>query len=86
VENKAKFGCFSSTRRQTALIICRVDAMKLRRGYSMRALVLRFVNDQSAATTSEYGLIAAGIISVAIIAIVFSFGSDHNDTYAIARQ
>jgi len=55
--------------------------MILRRGYSMRALVLRFVNDQSAATAIEYGLVAAGIISIAIIATVFSFGSDRNDTY-----
>jgi pilus assembly protein Flp/PilA len=47
----------------------------------MRALVLRFVNDQSAATAIEYGLVAAGIISIAIIATVFSFGSDRNDTY-----
>ena len=53
---------------------------------SMRALVLRFLNDQSAAMPTEFGLIAAGIISLAIIAIAVSFGSDRNDTYAIALQ
>jgi len=52
----------------------------------MCALVLRFVNDQSAATPTEFGLFAAGVISLAIIAIAFSFGSERNDTYAIALQ
>ncbi len=45
-----------------------------------------FCDDQSAATATEFGLIAAGIISLAIIAIAFSFGSDRNDTYAIVLQ
>lgn len=36
----------------------------------MRALFLRFVNDQSAATVIECGLIAAGI-AVAITAVVW---------------
>jgi Flp pilus assembly pilin Flp len=84
--NKAKLRWFPFTCRQTAMVIRIVDGMMPRRGYSMRALIVRFVNDQSAATAVECGLIAAGIISVAIIAVVFSFGSDGNDTYIIARQ
>jgi pilus assembly protein Flp/PilA len=63
------------------MVIQIAGEMILRRGYSMRALVLRFVNDQSAATAIEYGLVAAGIISMAIIATAFSFGGDRNDTY-----
>ena len=47
----------------------------------MRALVLRFVNDQSAATAIEYGLIAAGI-SIAIIAVVNGLGTKLNTTFA----
>ncbi len=47
----------------------------------MRALVLRFVNDQSAATAIEYGLIAAGI-AVAIIAVVNGLGTQLNTTFA----
>jgi pilus assembly protein Flp/PilA len=40
----------------------------------MTKLVLRFVNDDTAATAIEYGLIAAGI-SVAIIAVVNGLGT-----------
>ncbi len=47
----------------------------------MRALVLRFVNDQSAATAIEYGLIAAGI-AVAIIAVENGLGTQLNTTFA----
>jgi pilus assembly protein Flp/PilA len=47
----------------------------------MRALVLRFVNDQSAATAIEYGLIAAGI-SIAIITVVFTIGTNLNTTFS----
>jgi pilus assembly protein Flp/PilA len=43
----------------------------------MRSLVLRFVNDQSAATAIEYGLIAAGI-ALAIIAVVGGLGTQHD--------
>ena len=50
----------------------------------MRTLVLRFLNDRSAATTMECGLLAAGIVSVVIIAIAFGFGADRNDTYVTA--
>jgi len=46
----------------------------------MRVLVLRFVNDQSAATAIEYGLIAAGI-AVAIIAVVNGLGTQLNTTF-----
>ena len=47
----------------------------------MRALIVRFVNDQSAATAIEYGLIAAGI-SIAIIGTVFAFGTELNTTFS----
>lgn len=47
----------------------------------MRALVLRFLNDQSAATAIEYGLIAAGI-AVAIIAVVNGLGTQLNTTFS----
>jgi len=47
----------------------------------MRALVLRFVKDQSAATAIEYGLIAAGI-SIVIMAVVFGIGSSLNVTFS----
>lgn len=43
----------------------------------MKNLFARFVNDESAATAIEYGLIAAGI-SVAIIAVVNGLGSSLN--------
>ncbi len=41
----------------------------------MKNLLARFVKDESGATAIEYGLIAAGI-SVAIVTIVFSLGSN----------
>ena len=41
----------------------------------MKALVSRFLNDQSGATAIEYGLIAAGI-SVAIIAVLQGIGTN----------
>jgi pilus assembly protein Flp/PilA len=47
------------------------------RNYLMMKLFVRFVNDDSAATAIEYGLIAAGI-SVAIIAVVNGLGSNLN--------
>ena len=46
----------------------------------MNKLVLRFVKDNSGATAIEYGLIAAGI-SVAIIAVVNTLGSQLNDKF-----
>jgi pilus assembly protein Flp/PilA len=46
----------------------------IHRGALMTKLVLRFVNDDTAATAIEYGLIAAGI-SVAIIAVVNGLGT-----------
>jgi pilus assembly protein Flp/PilA len=46
----------------------------------MRSLILRFVNDQSAATAIEYGLIAAGI-ALAIIAVVSGLGTQLNATF-----
>jgi pilus assembly protein Flp/PilA len=46
-------------------------------GMPMKNLLVRFVNDESAATAIEYGLIAAGI-SVAIIAVVNGLGSNLN--------
>lgn len=47
----------------------------------MSSLVKRFVNDESGATAIEYGLIAAGI-SVAIIAVVNSLGSQLKTTFS----
>jgi pilus assembly protein Flp/PilA len=47
----------------------------------MRSLTLRFVNDQSAATAIEYGLIAAGI-ALAIIAVVGGLGTQLNTTFS----
>lgn len=46
----------------------------------MKYLVSRFLKDQSGATAIEYGLIAAGI-SVAIIAVVTSLGSNLSSTF-----
>jgi pilus assembly protein Flp/PilA len=47
----------------------------------MMKLLVRFVNDDSAATAIEYGLIAAGI-SVAIIAVVNGLGSNLNAKFS----
>jgi pilus assembly protein Flp/PilA len=47
----------------------------------MAKLIERFTNDESGATAIEYGLIAAGI-SVAIIAVVNSLGSQLNSTFS----
>ena len=47
----------------------------------MRRLISKFLADQSGATAIEYGLIAAGI-SVAIIAVVISLGSQLNTTFS----
>ena len=46
----------------------------------MRVLVLRFLNDRTAATAIEYGLIAAGI-SIAIIAVVNGLGTNLNTVF-----
>jgi pilus assembly protein Flp/PilA len=47
---------------------------------NMNKLAKRFVDDESGATAIEYGLIAAGI-SVAIIAVVNSLGSQLKSTF-----
>jgi pilus assembly protein Flp/PilA len=47
----------------------------------MRAFLKRFMQDESAATAIEYGLIAAGI-SVAIIATVEALGTNLNTTFS----
>jgi pilus assembly protein Flp/PilA len=47
----------------------------------MKNLFVRFVNDESAATAIEYGLIAAGI-SVAIIAVINGLGSNLNAKFS----
>ena len=47
----------------------------------MTKLVLRFVNDDTGATAIEYGLIAAGI-SIAIITVVFTLGTQLNSTFS----
>ena len=46
----------------------------------MNKLVLRFLKDSSGATAIEYGLIAAGI-SIAIIAVVQTLGTQLNGTF-----
>jgi len=46
----------------------------------MSKLFLRFLKDNSGATAIEYGLIAAGI-SVAIITVVTTLGSNLNLTF-----
>ena len=47
----------------------------------MNSFITRFANDESGATAIEYGLIAAGI-SVAIIAVVNSLGSQLKSTFS----
>ena len=47
----------------------------------MLARLRAFLNDESAATAIEYGLIAAGI-AVAIIAVVESLGTNLNTTFS----
>jgi pilus assembly protein Flp/PilA len=46
----------------------------------MKALLARFMKDESGATAIEYGLIAA-LISVAVIGTYRSIGSRLNTTY-----
>jgi pilus assembly protein Flp/PilA len=46
----------------------------------MKALIRRFLNDDSGATAIEYGLIAAGI-AVAIIAAVNTLGTNLTTTF-----
>jgi pilus assembly protein Flp/PilA len=48
--------------------------------HHMYSLIMRFVKDETGATAIEYGLIAAGI-SVAIIAVVNSLGSQLKSTF-----
>jgi pilus assembly protein Flp/PilA len=52
-----------------------------KRGERTMNLFVRFLRDQSGATAIEYGLIAAGI-SVAIIAVVNSLGSQLQTTFS----
>jgi pilus assembly protein Flp/PilA len=42
--------------------------------------IMRFVRDEGGATAIEYGLIAAGI-SVAILTVVFTIGTNLNDKF-----
>ena len=48
-------------------------------------LVKRFLKDESAATSIEYGLIAAGI-SVALIAVVSNLGSKLKTTFTTVQN
>jgi pilus assembly protein Flp/PilA len=57
-----------------------LEGIEERKARAMRHLIMRFRNDQSAATAIEYGLIAAGI-SVAIIAVVLGIGTNLNTTF-----
>jgi pilus assembly protein Flp/PilA len=47
----------------------------------MMKSIMKFVQDETAATAIEYGLIAAGI-SVAIIAVVQGLGTQLNATFS----
>jgi pilus assembly protein Flp/PilA len=49
--------------------------------FPMKKLVRCFLADESGATAIEYGLIAAGI-SVAIIAVVNTLGTNLNTTFS----
>jgi pilus assembly protein Flp/PilA len=51
----------------------------------MKSLFARFVKDESGATAIEYGLIAAGI-SVAIITVVKSVGTNLNTTFTSVQD
>ncbi len=51
----------------------------------MKALLSRFLADQSAATAIEYALIAAGI-SLAIVASVNSLGSTLNTSFSTVNS
>ena len=44
-------------------------------------MIIRFLNDENAATAIEYGLIAAGI-SVAIISVVSGLGTKLKTTFS----
>jgi pilus assembly protein Flp/PilA len=46
----------------------------------MKALVSKFLNDESGATAIEYGLIAAGI-ALAIITVVTNLGAKLNNVF-----
>jgi pilus assembly protein Flp/PilA len=46
--------------------------------------IKRFVSDESGATAIEYGLIAAGI-SVAIITVVFTVGTQLNTAFTTVK-
>jgi pilus assembly protein Flp/PilA len=47
--------------------------------------IKRFISDESGATAIEYGLIAAGI-SVAIITVVFSVGTNLEGTFVVVKK
>jgi pilus assembly protein Flp/PilA len=51
------------------------------RSFGMRALVWKFLSDQSGATAIEYCLIAAGI-SIVIVTMVGGIGSSLNTKFA----
>lgn len=50
----------------------------------MKTQIVRFLNDETAATAIEYGLIAAGI-AVAIITVVKGLGSKLNTTFTTVQ-
>jgi pilus assembly protein Flp/PilA len=64
----------------TGIVWTRAQTATVEQEQPMNTLVKRFVKDQSGATAIEYGLIAAGI-SVAIIAVVNSLGSQLKATF-----
>lgn len=71
--NGTSYRCDLSARKPDVGISC-VGATIPIQGDLMTKLVLRFLDDDTAATAIEYGLIAAGI-SIAIIAVVNGLGT-----------
>jgi pilus assembly protein Flp/PilA len=63
----------------------RSDSTWIDRELTMKALVSRFLKDESGATAIEYGLVAAGI-SVAIVAVVHGIGSKLTITFHLAHR
>jgi pilus assembly protein Flp/PilA len=47
----------------------------------MKNMLLRFVNDESGATATEYAIIASGI-ALAIVAVVQNLGTKLNTTFS----
>jgi pilus assembly protein Flp/PilA len=51
----------------------------------MRTAILKFLNDEAAASSIEYGMLAFGI-AVAIVVAVLSLGTELNSNYTNVEQ